>query len=123
MRSILDNTRRADIIFYSHGKIDICANIVSRLRLTPGDVIDILTDEEEYYLYVRQRAPVNGRHEGMVYPSKARGNHYRTFSVRLSRAILQQYGGVRTMVRLTAGELVYDERYGELLTLITKHPI
>lgn len=122
MRSILDNTRRADIIFYSHGKIDICANVVSRLRLTPGDVIDILTDEEEYYLYVRQRAPVNGRHECMVYPSK-KGNHYRTSSVRLCRAILQQYGGQRNKVRLTAGELVYDERYGELLTLITKHPI
>ena len=39
--SILGNTRRADISFWTSGKIDIASRVVRALRMEPGDVIDI----------------------------------------------------------------------------------
>lgn len=123
MRSILDNTRKPDIVFHSNGNIDISVNIVSRLRIKIGDVIDILTDEdeEEYYLYIKLRSPL-GRHEGTVRRSNANGNHSRASSLRLCREMLH-VTGQKNVVRLTTGEVEHDDIYGEILPIITKKPI
>ncbi len=51
-RSILGNTRRADISFYSSGKIDITSRIANALGMVDGDVIDIMMWKGEFYLYV-----------------------------------------------------------------------
>ena len=68
MKSVLGNARKPDIIFHASGKIDITSGIVSRLRLSVGDVIDILTDDEEFYLYVKHRSPMAGKYEGIGNP-------------------------------------------------------
>ena len=62
MQSILGNTRKADITFYASGRIDISARVAKHLQLSRGDVLDIMIDQDEFYLYVRLRSP-NGRHE------------------------------------------------------------
>ena len=50
VRSILGNTRRADISFYSSGKIDITSRIANALGMVDGDVIDVLTWIGVFYL-------------------------------------------------------------------------
>lgn len=49
MESILGNTRKADIVFYASGRIDITSHIATQLRLSRGDVLDIMYDEKENY--------------------------------------------------------------------------
>ncbi len=119
MQSILgNNTRKADIIFSSTGRIDITARIAKHLQLSRGDVIDIMVDGCEYYLYVKRRAPINGRYEAMVLPTNKRGNHFRAYSRRLCSAILRASGAVDT-ARLCVGVPV-DSTYGTLLPIIIK---
>ena len=65
MQSILGNTRKADITFYASGRIDISARVAKHLQLSRGDVLDIMIDQDEFYLYVRLRSP-NGRHEAIT---------------------------------------------------------
>ena len=57
MQSILGNTRKADITFYASGRIDISARVAKHLQLSRGDVLDIMIDQDEFYLYVRLRSP------------------------------------------------------------------
>ena len=52
MQSILGNTRKADITFYASGRIDISARVAKHLQLSRGDVLDIMIDQDEFYLYV-----------------------------------------------------------------------
>lgn len=122
MKSILGNTRKPDIIFHASGKIDITSGVVSRLRLCAGDVIDIMTDDDEYYLYVKHRAPVVGKHEGVVYFSNRHGRHCRTSSVRLCREMLKECNA-KDIARLVVGEMVVDEDNRALVPIITKHLI
>ncbi len=119
MQSILgNNTRKADIIFFSTGRIDITARIAKYLQLSRGDVIDIMVDGCEYYLYVKRRTPMNGRYEAMVLPTNKRGNHFRAYSRRLCSAILRASGATDT-ARLCVGAPV-DSTYGILLPIIIK---
>jgi hypothetical protein len=120
MKSVLGNARKPDIIFHASGKIDITSGIVSRLRLSVGDVIDILTDDDEFYLYVKHRSPMAGKYEGRISSSGKYGRHCRIWSVRLSKVILEECN-VNDVARLTVGELVKDNRYGNMLPIITKH--
>lgn len=120
MKSILGNTRKPDVIFHASGRINITSGVASRLRLSAGDVIDILTDGEEYYLYVKHRAPVVGKHEGVVYFSNANGRHCRVSSIRLCRFMLQECNA-NDIARLTVGEMMTDDDNRELLPIITKH--
>ena len=61
MHSILDKLRRPDVVFYrAGGRINISSRIVRLLGIHPGDSIDILTDDCEYYLYVAHRADDTG---------------------------------------------------------------
>lgn len=86
---ILGQTRRSDISFHLSGKIELSSRIVRALGISPGDVIDIMTSNAEFYLFVALRAAsACGRHEAACYPSNRSGRHYRASSVRLCRAIL-----------------------------------
>lgn len=92
IKSILGHTRRPDITFHSSGKIDITSRIVNSLGINQGDVIDIMTANGEFYLYVSVRAAdICGRHEAQCYPSKRGGRHFRTYCRRLCYAILSQH--------------------------------
>lgn len=66
MRSLLGKARRPDVIFRADGHFDITARVAGILGLSPGDVVDVLTDNCEYYLYVRSSASQTsaGRYEG-----------------------------------------------------------
>lgn len=95
-QSILGNTRRADISFSPNGKIDIASCIVKALGMEKGDVIDIMVDGGEYYLYVSIHASVVfGRHEAQCYPTQNGSRHFRTYCRRLCTAILQATGNER----------------------------
>lgn len=119
MQSILgNNTRKADIVFYSSGKIDISAYVAKHLQLVRGDVIDIMLDSGEYYLYVKRRSSDNGRYEAMVFPTNKRGHHYRAYSQKLCSVLLRDSGAV-DIARLCVGHPIENE-YGKLLPIIIK---
>jgi hypothetical protein len=120
MQSILGNSRKSDIIFYRSGQIDITVRIAKSLNLQSGDVIDIMCDRNEYYLYVKHRAPLIGRHEGTAFPSKAKGNHFRAWSKSLCSAILQECK-IAGKVRLRVGEPIELGIYGTALPIITQY--
>lgn len=105
MRSLLGISRRPDVTFYADGHIDITARVAQRLRLMPGDVIDVAVDEVECCLYVRLRAnEADGRHEARVYPTKPRSRNYRAHSKRLCTKMLAKTD--MEVLRLPAGETV-----------------
>ena len=108
MTSLLPNSRRPDITVNVTGRIDITCRIARKLDLHPGDVIDVSQSGQEYYLYVRHTADnIVGRHEGQCYPT-SRGGHgsYRTWSVRLARAIRAASGHADMILRFPCGEAV-----------------
>lgn len=119
MESILGNTRKADIAFYSSGRIDITSHIAKQLHLSRGDVLDIMSENGELYLYVRYRSPTGGRHEACVFPSNRQGKHFRASSKRLCSAILD-VSGVTDKARLCVGEPKESQCHGTLLPIITK---
>ena len=47
MKSILGNTRKADITFHDNGRINISARVSKLLELSHGDVIDIMDGQGE----------------------------------------------------------------------------
>lgn len=87
MKSLLGNTRIADLTFHRSGRINISSRIAKGLCLSGGDVIDIAEDNGEYYIYCLRRAPI-GRHHGVVYPSSKKGGGFVGSSTTLARAIL-----------------------------------
>ena len=105
-QSILGNTRRSDISFSPNGKIDISSRIVKALGMEKGDVIDIMVDGREYYLYILIRASVVfGRHEARCYPTQRGSRHFRTYSRRLCTAVLQA-SGISGTACFAVGEVV-----------------
>lgn len=146
MTSILENSRRPDITFHANGRICIAARVAKALDLAHGDVIDIMVDKggsscqreqigvhsgyaecsrgcgiAETYLYVKHRAPLIGRHEGMVFRSNKNGNHCIASSVRLCRFIITQSSATGSKVRLCCGDTVTLSHYGTALPIIFKH--
>lgn len=121
MQSILGNTRKTDITFHANGRIDISARVVKALSIQEGDVLDIMADEGEYYLYVRFHAPVVGRHEATCFPTNPRSNHFRAWSSRLCRFMLEQSGSVADSVPLGLGMPVILPCLGIALPIICKH--
>ncbi len=120
MQSILGNTRRADIIFNSSGRIDITARVAKSLDLQHGDVIDIMLAEGEWYLYVKHRTPKVGRHEGMVFRSNKKGHHCRAYSKTLCNAVLSECK-VSDKVKLCVGKPVSLSYHGAALPIIIKY--
>ena len=115
----IHHTRKADIVFYSSGRIDITSHIAKQLHLSRGDVLDIMSENGELYLYVRYRSPTGGRHEACVFPSNRQGKHFRASSKRLCSAILD-VSGVTDKARLCVGEPKESQYHGTLLPIITK---
>lgn len=104
IRSILGNTRRSDISFSPNGKIDISSRIVKALGMGKGDVIDIMVEGGEYYLYVSIRASAAfGRHEARCYPTQRGSRHFRTYCRRLCTSILSA-AGTNGYARFAAGD-------------------
>lgn len=121
MQSILGNTRKADITFHRSGRISISAHVSKSLSLSPGDVIDIMEDTIETYLYVKHRAPVIGKHQGMVFRSNKHGHHHVASSVALCRYIMSKCAAVTDNVCLCCGTPVELKIYGTALPIIIKY--
>lgn len=121
MQSILGNTRKADISFSRSGLICISASVAKALSLAHGDVIDIMDEQGEFLLFVKHRAPVVGRHVGMVFSTKKKSNHFRTSSVKLCRFIHHRCGATADKVSLCVGIPVEIKHYGTALPIIINH--
>lgn len=105
-KSILGNTRCADISFFPSGKIDISSRIVKALEMKAGDVIDIMVADNEFYLYVSVNASeICGRHQARCYPSKRGSRHFRTYCRRLCSAMIGDHKSARN-VSFAAGDVV-----------------
>ena len=122
MKSILGNTRKADITFYSSGRIDITARVAKILSLNHGDVIDIIIGHTEWYLYVKHRAPTVGRHGATVYRSNSKGNNFRTYSKKTCSYILYECEA-EDQVKLWVGVPTELPAYGIAVPIITKYII
>lgn len=124
MQSILGNSRKADVTFHASGRICISARVSKLLSLAHGDVIDIMVEQsrgiDETYLYVKFRAPIIGRHEGVVFRSNKNGNHCIASSIKLCRYILSRCEGGEK-VRLCCGTPVTLTHYGTALPIIVKN--
>lgn len=104
MESIVGNTRRPDVSFYTGGRIDITARVAKMLSLDKGDVIDIISDGYEYYLYVRfKNNDVVGQYEAKCWPTKKGSHNYRASSARLCRKVMS-LSGACTAAHLPVGE-------------------
>lgn len=123
MRSLLgDNIRKHDIVFYPSGRIDISAYAARLIALSEGDVIDIIADKGEYYLYTRRRNPLHGRFEARVFADNKRGRHLRTYSRKLCKAMLGECGK-KGITRFFVGKPLHDDLFGTMLPIITKMPL
>lgn len=121
MTNILGNTRRSDISFFASGKIDITSRIANSLGMTDGDVVDIIADRGEYYLYVAvHAADACGRHEARCRPSNRGGRYFRAYSRRLCEAIFRICGVSSSRVSLPAGEVV-DINGHKAISIITRN--
>lgn len=98
------------------------ARVARLLDLSRGDVVDIVTDEYETYLYVKHHAPTLGRHEGAVFYSNRRGHHCVASSATLCRYILSLTGDT-DKARLCCGAAVELPRYGKALPIIIKYKL
>lgn len=94
MKSILPNSRKHDISFHPSGKIDISAHIARSLSLTPGDVIDIVCESGELYLYVKLRAGnyAGRQFDGRVWATAHGKGTFRTWSKAMTTAVLRGAG-------------------------------
>ena len=121
MTSILGNTRKPDVSFYSNGRIDIAARVVKVLGIERGDVIDVATDGDEYLLYVAHKGKeVSGAHEAQCYPSNIRKTHnYRCHSKRLCDAMM---AAVRTPLKCTI-EAAAGRPSGKPQGTVAKEPL
>lgn len=117
MKSILGNTRKADIVFHPSGRIDITSRVAKSLDLQHGDIIDIMFGEGEWYLYIKHHAPTVGRHEGMAFRTNTKGRHYRASSKTLCTEILR-ISNRSEKVKLCCGQPVTMPIYGAALPII-----
>lgn len=119
-RRILENSRKPDLTFHRDGRIDITARISNMLDLKSGDVIDILFDGEDWFMYVKYRAgEVVGRHEAQCHPTnrgKKRCRNFRTNSKRICNAVLEMSGG--DTARIIAGESREYANIGKAVIII-----
>lgn len=131
MRSLIDNTRRPDVVFYRNGKIEIAANVAKTLNLQAGDVIDIITNNIEYYIVVKYKAnEVVGNHDCKVMRSNKRGNHLRCYSTKICNKIfsicnfeLDSSYLYSDKVRLACGLPTTLPTHDRALPLIIKNPL
>jgi hypothetical protein len=122
MESLLSNTRKPDLSFFKDGHIDITARVAKSIGLEDGDVIDILKDGKELYLYVKIKSKdVIGMHAGRcrsTHPDKAHRN-FRTNCKRLCNAIFDICNN-DCLVKIAAGEAFEIPNIGLVVPLITR---
>lgn len=116
MKSILGNTRKADIAFHASGLIEITSRVARTLNIKSGDVLDILCDNGSWYLYVKYHSPF-GTHGSMAYKSNKRGNHFRAYSKKLCAAVLAECRQTEK-AKLCVGDTVTLDHYGTALPII-----
>lgn len=121
MKSILGNTRKSDITFYDNGRIDISARVSKMLSLQKGNVIDVLEDDGELYLYVRFHEHVVGRHEAACFSTHSGSRHFRAWSQKLSRYVIRAGGSSLNKVALGVGSPVQLPNVGIALPIIYRH--
>lgn len=123
MHSLIGNSRKPDIMFHRNGKIDISAYAAKCLRLSDGDVIDVVQDFGEYLITVRQRASDTiGRHEGVCHRSNARGRHFRAYSKKLCTIMLNM-AEAKHCVAFPVGEKRTIVGVGDVLHVVTQNPL
>lgn len=123
MKSLLPNSRRADVVFYRGGKITLSSHVVRILGISPGDVIDVLHDGADYFLYVSHYAEnVQGlRYRARCYSAKRGTSNLRANSARLCSTILS-ITHCQDFAALPVGNLITDPLGRKLLTLLTCIP-
>lgn len=122
MQSLLRTVaRRPDVIFRANGQFDLTARTVRALDISPGDVVDVLSDGYEYYLYVARHSEnaTCGRFEARVHPSNRNGMHFRGSSSRLCKAILSACNAV-DKAALPCGDIIIDAQGRRLLPIIVR---
>lgn len=122
MYSLIGNNRKPDITFHSNGRIDISARVARLLSIQRGNALDIISDGEEYYLYVRSHSEA-GHYEATVFPSQHGSRHYLAWSRKLARAVIDACGLHVKKVRLTVGQPVPVGHINKALPIITRNPI
>ena len=122
MKSLIPNSRRPDITFHASGRIDISARIARRLSLSTGDVIDILSHDDELYLRVRLRAGAYiGRHEGRVWGTNHGRGTFRACSRSMTAAVLSAAGATSTL-RCPCG-MEFERDNKKYITIIYRCPL
>lgn len=122
MISLLGRSRRHDIIVRRTGMIDITARVARILQLAPGDSIDILVDNNEYYLTVVHHASGGcGCFRAVARPTK-KGKHFRVHSTVISRALLAAVENP-IVARLAVGQPIRDQQQRVLIPIITRYTI
>jgi hypothetical protein len=122
MESILGNTRKPDLSFFRDGHIDITARVAKGINIEEGDIIDILKDNRELYLYVKTKnKDVVGLHTGRCRSTKHKMGcrNFRVNSKRLCDAIFERCGNPER-VQLAAGESFEMPNVGFVVPLITR---
>ena len=121
MESLIgNNSRRPDITFHANGRIDITARISRWLGVEDGDVIDIIHDNGEYFLTIREKHDdIMGKHEAQCWASNKQGRNYRAYSSKLCNAIIKMTGH-HDCAKLPAGEMTTIGN-AKAVTLIVKN--
>lgn len=83
--------RKVDVYFRKSGRIDITSRVAKALNIQDGDVINVLSADSEYFLYVERRAADirNGmaRYRHAVRRTKSNDNMLRCQSIALTDAV------------------------------------
>lgn len=116
MRKLLVNTRRSDVTFKATGQIDISARTARMIGINSGDVLGVMSDGTEYYLYIAIRQAL-GRHKAQCHQTNKRGQHYRAYSKELCELMLKE-NDCENQLSVAAGEVIEIEGR-QVLTLIT----
>lgn len=120
MHSIIGNTRRTDIVFHKSGRIDISALVAKEIGLKNGDVIDIMVDGVEWYIYIKHHSSSIGRHRAAAFATNVRGKNFRVWSKTLCNAVLKECNAT-DMVKLYTG-MPKHFAFGIAIPIITKNP-
>lgn len=118
IRRVVEDCRRADILFHGSGRIDITAGVAVSLGLAEGDVIGLAEQGGECYLYRRFTADAPGRYKGRLHRTNKGSRYLRTWSGELCRHIGLITGCDESY--LMCGEPVLLPELGKVLPVITR---
>lgn len=119
MKSFISSSRKHDISFHHNGRIDISAHLAKRLSLSPGDVIDILKHQGEWYICVKLRAGTYiGRHIGKVWHASGHKGTFRTQAKPVTNAILAELGNPKSFHCPVGEDFIHDNML--FITIIYK---